>query len=94
MDGCRLIVDEDLVTPDAGDTGDAVLRAPATRLAEGLGKRIAANIVMLGYLCGATEVVSLDALREAVAASVPKGSEELNLQAVQVGYDAARAGAG
>ena len=93
-DGCRLIVDEDLVTPDAGDASDAVLRAPATRLAEGLGKRIAANIVMLGYLCGATEVVSLDALREAVAASVPKGSEELNLQAVQVGYDAARAAAG
>ena len=93
-EGCLLIVDEDLVTlDDAVEVGRPVLRAPATRLAETLGRRIAANIVMLGFLCGATEVVTLEALRHAVAASVPRGSEELNLRAVQVGHDAALAAA-
>ena len=89
-DECLLIVDEDLVTPDdSAEDGRPLLRAPATRLAEELGRRIAANIVMLGFLCGATGVVTLEAMRDAVAASVPRGSEELNLRAVQVGYDAA-----
>lgn len=89
-DGCLLIVDEDLVTLDeAAERGRRVLRAPATRLAEELGRRIAANIVILGFLVGATGVVPLEGMRSAVAASVPKGSEELNLRAVQLGYDAA-----
>lgn len=91
-DACLLVVDEDLVTLDeAAERGRQVLRAPATRLAEELGRRIAANIVMLGFLVGVAEVVSLDAMGAAVAASVPKGSEELNLRAVQLGYDTARA---
>ncbi len=83
--GAIVIVDSDLV--DLGDEPPpGVLRAPATRLAEELGKRIVANIVMLGFLAGATGVVDVAVLREAVAASVPRGSVELNLAAVDVGY--------
>jgi 2-oxoglutarate ferredoxin oxidoreductase subunit gamma len=81
-----LIVDEDLVTLDVeAERGRRVRKAPATRLAEGLGRRIAANIVMLGFLTGATGLLDADAVREAVAASVPKGSQELNVRAFDLG---------
>lgn len=87
-DGCVLIVDEDLV--DLGENSpDGVLRAPATRLAEELGRRIVANIVMLGFVSGATGIVGIELLRDAVAASVPRGTEELNLAAVNAGYEQA-----
>jgi 2-oxoglutarate ferredoxin oxidoreductase subunit gamma len=87
-DGAVLIVDEDLVTPDEeAEQGRIVLKAPATRLAEGLGRRIFANIVMLGFVSGATGAIDYEMLREAVAASVPKGTEEANLLALQTGYD-------
>jgi 2-oxoglutarate ferredoxin oxidoreductase subunit gamma len=90
-DGTLLIVDEDLVTPDEeAERGRAVLKAPATRLAEELGRRIFANIVMLGFVAGATGAIDYDVLREAVAASVPKGTDEANLGALQAGYDCAR----
>ncbi len=86
-----LIVDEDLVTPDdEAERGRQVLKAPATRLAEGLGRRIVANIVMLGFLTGATGLLDAGAMREAVAASVPRGSQELNVKAFDLGFEHAR----
>ena len=86
-DSALLIVDEDLVTPDdEAERGRQVRKAPATRLAEGLGRRIAANIVMLGFLTGATGLLDAGAMREAVAASVPKGSQELNVSAFDLGF--------
>jgi len=86
--GSLLIVDEDLVTLSGELEGArGVLEAPFTRLAEELARRIMANIVMLGFICGATGVVSVEAMRDAVAASVPRGTESLNLQAVETGYE-------
>ncbi|MDP2627901.1 MAG: 2-oxoacid:acceptor oxidoreductase family protein [Candidatus Rokubacteria bacterium] len=84
---CLLIAEEDLVTLDQEvEKGRNILRVPATRLAEQLGRRIVLNIVMLGYLCGATHVASPEALKSAIAASVPKGTEALNLRAFDAGY--------
>ncbi len=88
---CLLIAEEDLVTVDEEvEKGRNILRVPATRLAEQIGRRIVLNIVMLGYLCGSTGVASADALKNAIAASVPKGTESLNLKAFGAGYDHAR----
>ncbi len=87
-DGCVLIVDDDLVAPEEEPSAARpLLRAPATRLAEELGKRIVANIVMLGFVSGATSVVPHEALRDAVAASVPRGSTDANLTALEAGYE-------
>ena len=86
-----LIVDEDLVKLDEElEKERAVLKVPATRLAEGLGRRMVANIAMLGFLCGSTNVVSVAATREVVMVSVPKGTEELNLKAFDAGHEHAR----
>jgi len=74
-----LLVDEDLVELGEEAAGLRVLSIPATRLAEEeLGRRIVANVVMLGFFAAMTDVVSVDALRQAVLESVPKGTEELN----------------
>ena len=72
---------------EEAEKGRIVLKAPMTRLAEDLGRRIVSNMVMLGFVCAATNVVTLETLQNAVEASVPPGTEELNLKAVAAGYN-------
>ena len=80
-----VIIDEDLVR--AGETKKSRLLAiPARRIAEELGRVAVANVVMLGFFTAVTDIVSLEAIKKAVLASVPKGSEELNLKALERGY--------
>lgn len=82
-----LLIDEDLVELSPA-RDDIVVRAiPATRIAENeLGRRIVANIVMLGFVAANTDAVSPAALRDAVLSSVPEGTEELNQEAFEKGY--------
>ncbi len=88
-DGALLIIDEDLVKTDEGSGNVKMLSVPATRLAEELGRKIVANIVMLGFLAAVISeaLVSVEAMREAVRTSVPKGTEDLNLKAFSRGYE-------
>jgi len=62
------------------------IEIPATLEAkQTLKKDIVANIVMLGALVASTHVVSEEALEKAILDSVPKGTEELNRKAMQLG---------
>lgn len=82
-----LIVDEDRVETSTDFKG---LKIPIARLAhETTGKAITANTVALGFLVGLTDLVSRQAIQKAVAARAPKGTEEMNRQALQAGFDAA-----
>ena len=66
------------------------IEIPATREAKAqLGRDIVANIIMLGSLTASTRVVSEEALEKAILASVPKGTEELNLKAMRLGFNLA-----
>jgi len=91
-EGGLLVIDEDLVRPNSltGASGDAqcvkLFSVPATRIAEEMGRKMIANIVMLGCLAALDHTVSPDALRQAVRESVPKGTEDLNLKAFERGY--------
>jgi 2-oxoglutarate ferredoxin oxidoreductase subunit gamma len=71
-----------------GDLGKDIARysIPATRIAEELQRRVVLNIVMVGFFAAATSVVRTDALRQSVEASVPPGTEDLNLSAFDRGY--------
>lgn len=89
-EGGIIIIDEDLVNPSRVRPDVKLFKIPATRLAETLGKKFVANIIMLGYMTAVSSVVSAEAMREAVKASVPKGTEELNLKAFQLGYEHAK----
>lgn len=67
-----------------------VLGLPITRLArERIGREIVANIVALGAITVLTGVVSRDAMIQAMLGRVPKGTEEINQHALQVGFEAA-----
>ena len=63
------------------------------RLAEEMGKKVVANIIMLGFFAGKTDVVSREAMEQAIQSSVPARFAELNLQAFRRGYDLAVAAA-
>ncbi len=79
-----LLVDADLVEPSPDD--HLPIPVPATRIAEQeLGRRIVANIVMLGALTALSGLVSEEAMRKAILDRVPKGTEELNMRAFEAG---------
>ncbi len=63
------------------------IEIPATGEAKANLKVIVANIVMLGALVAATHVVSEESLKKAILDSVPKGTEDLNLKAMQLGLE-------
>ena len=85
--GGLLLVDADLVQEAPASR---VLALPFTRIARELGRAMAANIVALGALAQLTGAVSLASLEAAVLARVPKGTEDLNRQALAAGVDAAK----
>ena len=70
------------------DFGGKVYELPITHSArEGLGKILFANIVALGALVKLTGVVSAESLEKAVLNRVPKGTEDKNRKALQIGMD-------
>jgi len=97
LDGLKdagiLIVDPDMIIEDEiksfiEDHHIKIYHAPVTHIAEEkIGLRIVANIVMIGAVTGFTNVISEEAAREAVAASVPPGTEKKNLSAFQAGLE-------
>jgi len=81
-----LMIDDDLVKPNAAPAGCRVYAIPATRIAEELGNRIAANIVMLGFFTAITDIISVQAARRALPSSIPSRFLELNEKAFEEGY--------
>lgn len=64
-----------------------VYRMPISRMAiKEVGKEMVANIVVLGALTAITQIVNKEAMQKAVLARIPKGTEELNMKAFEVGY--------
>jgi 2-oxoglutarate ferredoxin oxidoreductase subunit gamma len=82
-----VLIDEDLVQLDSVPEGSRLFKIPATRFAEKLGRKIVANIVMLGFITSVTEVVGYEAMKQALFDSIPRGTEELNLKAFEKGYE-------
>jgi len=85
--GGILITEEELVNPLNLRKDVKHFSIPATRLAEELGKKMVLNIVMMGYLTAVTKLIEKEAMRKAVEVSVPKGTQELNLNAFEKGYE-------
>jgi 2-oxoglutarate ferredoxin oxidoreductase subunit gamma len=85
--GGMLLVEEDLVQIKSVPNGAKVLKVPATRIAEELGKKMVLNIVMVGFFAAVTDVVDPQAIRKAVEDSVPRGTIDLNLKAFDRGFE-------
>jgi len=86
-DGGMLILEADLVQVKKISSNVTAYNIPATRFAEELGNKMMANIVMLGFLTSVTEVVGYEAMKQALFDSIPSGTEELNLNAFEKGYE-------
>ncbi|KKM12159.1 2-oxoglutarate ferredoxin oxidoreductase subunit gamma [Clostridiales bacterium PH28_bin88] len=68
-----------------------VYNLPISRMArEKTGGEMVANVVALGALAGITGVVSREALTGALMSRIPKGTEELNRTALELGWELAR----
>lgn len=62
----------------------------ATRLAEGMGNKIVANVIMLGFFCAITGILSKEAVIESVKSSVKRDFVDSNLRAFERGYEYGR----
>jgi len=82
-----LIIEEDLVRVSDLKGDPKIYAVPATRFAEELGKRMVLNSVMVGFFTAVTKLLSADAVRKAVADSVPPSSRELNIKAFDKGFE-------
>ncbi len=80
-----LLIDQDLVINV--DPPCSFYSIPSTRMAEKLGNKMMANIIMIGFCTAITQIVSIEAAQETVEKSVPKGTEEKNIKAFTQGYD-------
>jgi len=82
-----LLVDPDLVPNQRKDLKATVYEVSATRIAEELGKRIVANVVMIGAFAAITNLLDVDHVKESIKRNVPKAFVELNLTAFEKGYE-------
>jgi len=82
-----LVVEQDLVRVSDLPAGVRLHSVPATRLAEELGKRMVLNVVMVGFFGAVAGLLRPEALRQAVADSVPPAFRELNLKAFDKGLE-------
>jgi 2-oxoglutarate ferredoxin oxidoreductase subunit gamma len=85
--GGTVIMDPDMIPSEKELKDVNVYKVPATKIAEQLGRRIVANIVMLGAFVAITDLLDTDAMKEAIKENIPKGTEELNLAAFEKGYE-------
>jgi 2-oxoglutarate ferredoxin oxidoreductase subunit gamma len=79
-----VLIDGGLVSPL---DDDPVLKIPATELAETLGRKIVANMVMLGFFAAHTELVQAESIKESIETSVRPKTIPLNLEAFQIGFE-------
>ncbi len=86
--GAILVVDDGLVVlPDDHRQDITTCGLPATQIAEDLGNSRVANSVMLGHWTAVAGVVSRDAMRQAVADSVPPKTIDVNMRAFDAGFE-------
>ena len=85
-----LLYEEELVKPTGFPKTVKTFGVPATRFAEELGRKMVLNIVMVGFFTSITRLVSDEAMRKAVADSVPPNTIELNTKAFEKGLEYGR----
>ncbi len=83
----RIFYDEDLVVPVTLNKNIYQYKIPSTRLAESIGKKIVANMVMIGFMIGQTRILSSENVEKAIEKTVPSKFVELNKKAFYLGFN-------
>lgn len=84
--GGKLLVDTTFVK-EMPEFSGSLVQLPITKSArEELGNAMFANIIALGAIVGVTGIVTKESLLKAVLHRVPKGTEEVNTRALELGF--------
>ncbi|ABR56063.1 2-oxoacid:acceptor oxidoreductase family protein [Methanococcus aeolicus] len=85
--GKILIYDPDMMNNFPNRKDINIYPIPATQMAYDIGNKIVANVVMLGALVSITNTISKESLKNAVFDVVPPKFKELNLKALEKGFE-------
>lgn len=90
-----VLIERDMVDP--GDFAEkrpdvTLVSLPAVELAEEVGPKVVANVVMLGAVVEIVDSLPTEFIRDAVRETVPEGTEDLNEQAFDRGRKAVQDG--
>ncbi|MDH5437836.1 MAG: 2-oxoacid:acceptor oxidoreductase family protein [Candidatus Bathyarchaeota archaeon] len=89
LDGGMLVIDSSIVKPDEQAEKYKLFTVPATQIAEEMGARVVANVVILGFVGKIWDGVSIKGLQESIKVTVPKRHLDLNLRAFERGTELA-----
>ena len=87
QEGGVVIVDSSLVEVDERVKKYRLYKVSATEIAEEMGARIIANVVMLGFVSRIWDAVSVEGMRESVKSRVPRKHLDLNIRAFEKGVE-------
>ncbi len=82
-----LLTEQDLVRAHPPRKKIRQFAVPATRIAEKMGNRLFANMVVLGFICAITKLIPEEAVRKAIPGFVPDRFLEKNLEALEKGFE-------
>jgi 2-oxoglutarate ferredoxin oxidoreductase subunit gamma len=85
-----LVLDSDLVNREPERTDIEIIKIPAQSIAEELGSKTIANMVLLGALVAKTKIVSMEVLLEALKAHGKERFYEINKLALEKGAQYAK----
>ena len=85
--GGILIYDPDMVPDPKPMEGITVYAIPTVEIAEETGRKIVANMVMIGSVAAVSEAAKPEAVEKTIEKSVPRGTEKLNISAFRAGYE-------
>ena len=81
-----LMTERELVVVDE-PPGRKAFSIPATRMAEQIGLKMSANIVMVGFFGAVTGIAGIDVLKKAIPGTVPDRFLDQNLKALVIGWE-------
>jgi len=84
--GGTLLIDANLVTLDNTREDVSLFAVPATKIAEEMGNRIFANVVMVGFFTAITRIVSPESVQLALPGLIPERFIDQNIEAFEQGY--------
>ncbi len=87
--GAIVVIDSDFVTLPESENYKLYKLPLSSTTMEKMGRLVALNIVSLASLVEVGNIVDFEALKKAVLEKAPKGTEEFNLKAVEIGREIA-----
>jgi len=87
--GGILVIDSSTVETGEEAEKYKLYKVPSTEIAENMGARIIANVILLGFLAKIWDAVSVESMRKSVKSRVPESYLELNMKGFDKGVELA-----